>query len=110
MHKTEFPLQNMTHKILWDFEVQTVHLNSAKISDLEIVNKRERKGEKLTNSGLYRLGNLQNEDQRKRNERQYLHLARELIKLWSMIVTVIPLVIGALRTIQKGLKSGVEEL
>ena len=41
---------------------------------------------------------------------KYLNLARELKKLWNMKVTVIPLVIGALGTVTKGLVKGLEDL
>ena len=48
----------------------------------------------------------------KENEKRdkYLNLARELNKLWNMKMTVIPIVIGALRTIPKGLVKGLEDL
>ena len=43
---------------------------------------------------------------------KYLDLARELKKkkLWNMKVTIIPIVIGALVTVTKGLLKGLEEL
>ena len=41
---------------------------------------------------------------------KFSDLARELKKLWSMKVTVIPILIGALRTIPKGLVKCSEEL
>ena len=37
---------------------------------------------------------------------KYLNLARELKKLWNMKVTIIPIVIGALGTVTKGLVQG----
>ena len=40
---------------------------------------------------------------------KYLDLARELKKLWNMKVTVVPIVIGALDTIIKGLLKGLED-
>ena len=40
MHNPESILENGTHKILWDFEIQTDHLISARRPDLEIVNKK----------------------------------------------------------------------
>ena len=48
----------------------------------------------------------------KENEKKdkYLDLARELKKLWNMKVTFIPIVIGALGTITKGLVQGLEDL
>ena len=47
---------------------------------------------------------------KKMKKRDNLDLARELRKLWNMKVTVVPLVIGALRTVPKGLERGLEEL
>ena len=40
----------------------------------------------------------------------YLDLARELKKLWNMKVTIIPIVIGALATVTKGLLKGLLDL
>ena len=41
---------------------------------------------------------------------KYLDLARELKKLWNMKVTIVPIVIGALGTITKGLLKSLEDL
>ena len=41
---------------------------------------------------------------------KYLHLVRELKKLWNMKVTIVPIVIGALGTITKGLLKGLEDM
>ena len=41
---------------------------------------------------------------------KYLDLAKELIQLWNMKVTVILIVIGALGTVTKGLVKGLEVL
>ena len=41
---------------------------------------------------------------------KYLNLARELKKLWNMKVTIVPIVIGVLGTITKGLLKGLEDL
>ena len=43
MHKPESVLENETHEILWDFEIQTDHLISARRTDLR---KRKRKRKK----------------------------------------------------------------
>ena len=40
---------------------------------------------------------------------KYFDLARELKKLWNMNVTIVPIVIGALGTITKGLLKGLED-
>ncbi len=39
-----------------------------------------------------------------------LDLPRELKKLWNMKVTIVPIVIGALGTITKGLPKGMDDL
>ena len=41
---------------------------------------------------------------------EYHDLARELKKLWNMKVTIVPIVIGALGTVTKGLLKGLEDL
>ena len=41
---------------------------------------------------------------------KYLELTRELKKLRNMRVTIVPIVIGALGTITKGLLNGLEDL
>ena len=41
---------------------------------------------------------------------KYLDLAKELKKLWNMLVTIIPIVIGAFGTVTKGLLKGLEDL
>ena len=41
---------------------------------------------------------------------KYLDLARELKKLWNMKVTIVPIVIGALGTITKGLLKSLGDL
>ena len=41
---------------------------------------------------------------------KYLNLARELKKLWNMKVMIIPIVIGALGIVTKGLVKGLEDL
>ena len=41
---------------------------------------------------------------------KYLDLAREFKKLWNMKVMMIPIVIGVLSTVTKGLVQGLEDL
>ena len=41
---------------------------------------------------------------------KFLNLASELKKLWNMEVMIVPIVIGALGTITKGLLKGLEDL
>ena len=41
---------------------------------------------------------------------KYLNFVRELKKLWNMKVIIIPIVIGAIGTVTKGLWKGLEDL
>ena len=41
---------------------------------------------------------------------KYLDFARELKKLWNMKMMVVPIVVGALETVSKGLEKRLEEL
>ena len=43
MYKPESVLENETHKILWDFKIQTDHLIFARQPDIMIVNKKKKK-------------------------------------------------------------------
>ena len=40
MHSPASVLENDTHKLLWDFDIQTDHLISARRPDLIIINKK----------------------------------------------------------------------
>ena len=46
MHKPAPAPENDTHKLLWDFNIQTDHLIPARRSDLIIINKKKKKKEK----------------------------------------------------------------
>ena len=46
MHNPEYILENKTQKIIWDFEIQTVHLISAWQPDFIIINKKKKKKKK----------------------------------------------------------------
>ena len=89
MHNPESVLENETHKILCDFQIQTDHLISARRPDLMIINKKK--------------NNLRNRGLCCPDCSQYLDLTRQLKKLWNMKVTIIPIVIGALSTVTQGL-------
>ena len=46
MHNPAPVLENDTHKILWDFDIHTDHLISARRPDLIIINKKKKKKKK----------------------------------------------------------------
>ena len=104
MHKPESRLENETHKILWDFKIQTGHLISTKRPDLVIIDTKQRTCRIV--SGLCCPGGPQSENKRKQKERQILGpCQRTKIKLWNMKVTVIPIISGALGTAHKGMET-----
>ena len=105
MHKPESIPENETHKILWDFELQSDHQIPARRKDLGIINKeREIVVLWILRSQQTKVKIIKIE---KRNK--YLDLARELKKLWIMRVTVITIVIDSLGSVL-GLKRAFEEL
>ena len=95
----------MTHKLLWDFNIQTDHLISARRPDLIIINKKKKKKKKKKISKIVDFAvpadhRIKLKECEKRDK--YLDLARELKKLWKMKMTIIPIVIGAFGTVTKG--------
>ena len=107
MHDLAPVLENDTHKLLWDFNIQTDYLILARRPDLIIINKKK-KICKIVDFAVpadHRINLKESE-----NKDKYLDLARELKKLWNMKVTIVPIVIGALGIITKGLLKGLEEL
>ena len=103
-------LENDTLKLQWDFDIQTDHLISARRPDLIISNNNNKKKENLQNCGLCSPSSQQNKLEESEKKNKYVSLARELKKLWSMEVTIIPIVTGAFGTVTKGLLKGLKEL
>ena len=48
MHNPAPVLENNTHKLLWDFDIHTDHLISARIPDLIIINNNKKKEKEIT--------------------------------------------------------------
>ena len=101
MHNPAPVLENDSHKLLWDFNIQTDHLIPARRLDLIIINKK-RESAKLADYGI----NLKESEKKDK----YLDLAREIKKLWNMKVTIVPIVVGALGTVNEGLLKGLEDM
>ena len=99
--------ENDTHKFLWDFNIQTDHLISARRPDLIMINKKKRNC-KIVDFAVPADHRIKLKESEKRDK--YLDLARELKKLWNMKVTIIPIMIGAFGTVTKGLLKGLEDL
>ena len=109
-------LENDTHKLLWDFDIQTDPLISARRPDLIIINKKKKKKRKKKEKKISKIVDLavpaDHRIKLKECEKKdkYYNLARELKKLRNMKVTIIPIVTGAFGTVTKGLLKGLEDL
>ena len=90
MHNPATAQENETHKLLWDFNIQTDHLISVRKPGLIIINNNKKKKKKICKivdfavPGDHRIKLKESEKKEK-----CLDLARELKKLWNMKVTMI---------------------
>ena len=51
MHNLAALLENDTHKLLWDFDIHTDHLNSAGRQDLIIINNNNNNKKRICKNG-----------------------------------------------------------
>ena len=107
MHNPVPVLENDSHKLLWDVNIQTDHQIPARRPDLIIINNKKRT-RKIVDFAVPADHRIKLKECEKKDK--YLDLARELKKLWNMQVTIIPIVIGAFGTVTKGLLKGLEDL
>ena len=81
-------LENDTHKLTWDFDIQTDHLISARRPDLIVINnKKKKKKEKKKNLQNYRFycpDWPRNKTKKSEKKNKYLDLARELKKNYGI--------------------------
>ena len=108
MHNPAPVLENATHKLLWDFNIQTDHLIPARRADLIIINNNKKENLQIIDFAVPADHRIKLKECEKKDK--YLDLARELKKLWNMEVTIIPIVIGAFGTVTKGLLKELEDL
>ena len=96
MHNPAPVLENDSHKLLWDFNIQTDHLIPARRPDLIIINNNNKKKRicKIVDFAVPADHKINLKESEKKDK--YLDLARELKNLWNMKVTIVPIVIGAL--------------
>ena len=81
----------------------------ARRPDLIIINKKKKKRIcKIVDFAVPADHRINLKESEKKDK--YLDLAREIKKLWNMKVTIVPIVIGALGTVTKGLLKGLEDL
>ena len=107
IHNLAAVQENDAYKLLWDFNIRTDHLIPARRPDLIIINKKKRIY-KIVDFAVLVDHRINLKECAKKDK--YPDLARELKKLWNMEVTIVPIVIGALGTINKGLLKGLEDL
>ena len=93
MHNPAPVLENDSHKLLWDFSIQTDHLIPARRPDIIRINKRKNIC-KIVDFAVPADHRINLKESEKKDK--YLDLARELKKLWNMKVTIVPIAIGAL--------------
>ena len=111
-------MENDTHKLLWDFNIQTDHLISARRPDFTVINEKKKKT--ITTKKKNRTSKIVDfavpayhriklkESERKDKD---IDLVRELKKnLRNMKVTIITFLISAFSTVTKGLLKGLEDL
>ena len=100
--------ENDTYKLLWDFDIQTDHLISARRPDLMIINNKKKRTCKIVDLAVPADPRIKLKECEKKDK--YHNLARELKKLGNMKATIIPIVIGAFGTVTKGLLKGLADL
>ena len=107
MHNPAPVVENDTHKLLWDFDIHTDHLISARRPGLIIINKKKIIF-KIVDFAVPADHRIKLKECEKKDN--YLDLARELKKLWDKKVTIVPIVIGTFGTVTKVLLKGLEDL
>ena len=97
----------MRHKFLWKFEIQMDHLILARRQNLVIINKKQ---ENLSSCRFWYSMEYRVKIKESEKIDKYLDHARELKRLQTMWVMVIPVVSGALGMITEGLEIELEQL
>ena len=101
MHNPVSVVENDTHKLLWDFDIHTDLLISARRPDRIIINKKEKERIcKIVDFAVPAYHCIKLKECEKKDK--YLDLVRESKKLWNMKVTIVPIVIGAFGIVTKG--------
>ena len=76
MHNLAPVLENNTHKLLWDFDIHTDHLISARRQDLIIINQRKMRNCKIVDFAVPAYHRIKLKECEKKDE--YLDIAWEL--------------------------------
>lgn len=105
MHKAETVCENDQCKILWDFSIQTDRVIQARRPDIVVVDKRK-DSVTIIDIAVPADTNIAEKEQEK--IMKYQDLRMEVKRLWKKkTVTVVPIVVGALGSMPRGLKKNV---
>ena len=112
MHNSASVQENDTRKLLLNFDMHTDHLISARTPDVIVINNKN--NNKKRTCKIVDLA-IPSENRKKKlneceNKDKYPDLAQDLIKLWKLMVTIMPIVISAFSTVTKGLLKGLEDI
>ena len=109
LHNPAPVLENDTHKLIRDFDIQTNHRISARIPDLILINKRKKKRNcKIVYFAVSADHRIKLKESEKKDK--YMDFARELKKIWNVKVTIILIVIGVFGAVCKGLLKRLADL
>ena len=114
MHNPAYVPENYSNKLLWDFDVQTNHLISARGVDLIIIKKKKKKRNcRILDFAVPADHRIKLKECEKKDKNMYL--ARELKKKKkqqqrNMKLTIIPIVISVFGRLTKELLKGLGDL
>ena len=101
-HIPEPGLESREHKILWDFKIQTDNPIEANKPDIVVFNKESKDCYIIDVACLF---DTSIDHKTKEKLEKYQDLPRDLKRLWKCkTVKIVPIIIGALGTVQRSLK------
>ena len=107
MHNPAPVLENDTHKLLGNLTFKRISYPDQTTRPYNNQQKKKMRIFKIVDIAVTADHRINLKECEKKDK--YLALARALKKLWNMKVTIVPIVIGALGTITKGLLKGLED-
>jgi len=93
-------------KILWDMNIQTDHVIEHRRPDIVVVDKDNKRALLID---IVVPADARVEEKEREKMDRYQDLARELKRLWNVETKVIPIMVGALGTVPKGLEKNLEK-
>ena len=106
-HQPQPVAENENAKLFWDYSIRTDRVIQAHRPDLTLVDKTNNKVSLIDVAVTWDSRAEQKEQEKKDN---YQDLLTELMRLRDKPVEIVPMIIGALDTIPKSLKSNQKEL